>query len=145
VTSLELAASKLVVTLLPVDIKSAGDLEGAFADMKKSGAQVIFVTGAALVLSLAKPIADLALAARLPSYIQGGGCGRRIGEPRPRSHGNDASRGCSDRQDHQRHQPVRHSGRAAHQIRAGHQSEDHPLAEPGHPPSLLALADEVIE
>jgi putative ABC transport system substrate-binding protein len=29
VTSLELAASKLGVTLLPVDIKSAGDLEGA--------------------------------------------------------------------------------------------------------------------
>jgi putative tryptophan/tyrosine transport system substrate-binding protein len=67
VTSLELAARKLGVTLLPVDIKSAGDLEGAFADMKKSGAQAIFVTGAALVLSLAKPIADLALVARLPS------------------------------------------------------------------------------
>ena len=37
VTSLELAASKLRGTLLPVDIKSAGDLEGAFADMKKNG------------------------------------------------------------------------------------------------------------
>ena len=67
VTSLELAASKLGVILLPVDIKSAGDLEGGFADMKKNGAQALFVTGAALVLSLAKPIADLALAARLPS------------------------------------------------------------------------------
>jgi putative tryptophan/tyrosine transport system substrate-binding protein len=66
-TSLELAASKLGVTLLPVDIKSAGDLEGAFADMKKSEAQALFVAGAALVLSLTKQVADLALAARLPS------------------------------------------------------------------------------
>jgi putative ABC transport system substrate-binding protein len=67
VASLELAAGKLGVTLLPVDVKSADDLEPAFARMKESEAQAVFVPGAAFALSFRKQIADLALAARLPS------------------------------------------------------------------------------
>jgi putative tryptophan/tyrosine transport system substrate-binding protein len=67
VASLELAAGKLGVTLLPVDIKSADDLEPAFGTMKTSNAQAVFVPGAALALSLTKQIADLAIAAHLPS------------------------------------------------------------------------------
>jgi putative tryptophan/tyrosine transport system substrate-binding protein len=67
VASLELAAGKLGITLLPVDVKSADDLEPAFASMKESEAQAVFVPGAAFALSFRKEIADLALAARLPS------------------------------------------------------------------------------
>jgi putative ABC transport system substrate-binding protein len=66
-TSLDLAANKLGVTLLPVDIKSPDDLGAAFASMKKSEAETLIVPGAALVFTLSKQIADLALAAHLPS------------------------------------------------------------------------------
>jgi putative tryptophan/tyrosine transport system substrate-binding protein len=65
--SLELAASKLGVNLLPVDIQSPGDLELAFASMKKSAAEALIVPGAALVFTLNRQIADLALAAHMPS------------------------------------------------------------------------------
>ena len=65
--SLDLAAHQLGVTLIPVDIKSAEDLDAAFAAMKQSEAQALLVLGAALVSVLGKQIADLALAAHLPS------------------------------------------------------------------------------
>jgi putative tryptophan/tyrosine transport system substrate-binding protein len=42
-TSLELAARELGLTLIPVYINSADDLDGAFADMKKSEAEALFV------------------------------------------------------------------------------------------------------
>ncbi len=65
--SLEVAANKLGATLVPVDIKSPDDLEAAFASMKKSEAEALIVPGAALVFTLNKQIADLALAAHMPS------------------------------------------------------------------------------
>jgi len=64
---LEPAARELGLTLVRVDIKSADDLEGAFADMKKSQAEALFVSRTGLTANLGKQIADLALAARLPS------------------------------------------------------------------------------
>jgi len=60
-------AHQLGVTLIPVNIKSAKDLDAAFAAMKQSEAQALLVLGAALVSVLGKQIADLALAAHLPS------------------------------------------------------------------------------
>jgi putative ABC transport system substrate-binding protein len=66
-TALDQAARQLGLTLVPVDIKSADDLEGAFAGMKESKAEALFVTRTALTFNLAKQIADLALAAHLPS------------------------------------------------------------------------------
>jgi putative ABC transport system substrate-binding protein len=63
----DLAARELGVTLLPVGIKSADDLETAFASMKKDGAQAVMPTRSSLTFNLGKQIADLALAARLPS------------------------------------------------------------------------------
>jgi putative ABC transport system substrate-binding protein len=63
----DLAARDLGVTLLPVGIKSAGDLEAAFASMKKSEAQALMPTRTALTFDLGRQIADLALAAHLPS------------------------------------------------------------------------------
>jgi putative ABC transport system substrate-binding protein len=66
-TSTDLAARELGLTLIPVDIRSADDLEGAFADMKKSQAEALFVSRTGLTFNLGKQIADLALAAHLPS------------------------------------------------------------------------------
>jgi putative tryptophan/tyrosine transport system substrate-binding protein len=65
--ALDQAARELGLTLVPVDIKSADELETAFASMKKSEAGALFVTRTALTLEAGKPIADLAIAARLPS------------------------------------------------------------------------------
>jgi putative ABC transport system substrate-binding protein len=66
-TALDLAARELGLALLPIDIKSADELETAFADMKKSGAEALFVTRTALFANAGKQIADLAIAAHLPS------------------------------------------------------------------------------
>ena len=46
-TALELAARQLGITLVPVDFASAGDLETAFAEMKKSEAEALIVLGGA--------------------------------------------------------------------------------------------------
>jgi putative ABC transport system substrate-binding protein len=66
-TSLDQAARELGLSLVPVDIKSADELEVAFADIKKSGAEALFVTRTALLANAGKQIADLAIAAHLPS------------------------------------------------------------------------------
>ena len=65
--ALDQAARDLGLTLVPVDIKSADELETAFASMKKSEAGALFVTRTALTLTAGKLIADLAIATRLPS------------------------------------------------------------------------------
>ena len=65
--TLEPAAHQLGLTLIPIDIKSTDDLEGAFADMKQSQAEALFVSRTGLTANLGKQIADLALAAHLPS------------------------------------------------------------------------------
>jgi putative ABC transport system substrate-binding protein len=66
-TALDQAAHDLGLTLGFVDIKSADDLEGAFAGIKTSEAAALFVTRTNLTYTASKQIADLALAARLPS------------------------------------------------------------------------------
>ncbi len=66
-TALDQAARDLGVTLVPADIKSADELETAFADLKKSGAEALFVTRTALLANAGKQIADLAIATHLPS------------------------------------------------------------------------------
>jgi putative tryptophan/tyrosine transport system substrate-binding protein len=66
-TSLDQAAGELGLSLVPVDIKSADELETAFAGIKKSGAEALFVTRTALLANAGKQIADLAIAAHLPS------------------------------------------------------------------------------
>ena len=67
VAALDQAARELGVTVTPVGIKSADDLEGAFVDIKESRADAVFVYRTALTFNLGKQIADLALAAHLPS------------------------------------------------------------------------------
>jgi putative tryptophan/tyrosine transport system substrate-binding protein len=66
-TALDQAAHELGLSLVLFDIKSANDLEGAFANMKTSGAEALFVTRTNVTFTAGKQIADLALAARLPS------------------------------------------------------------------------------
>ena len=66
-TALNQAARELGLTLVPTDIKSADELEMAFADMKKSGAEALFVTRTALLANAGKQIADLAISTHLPS------------------------------------------------------------------------------
>jgi putative ABC transport system substrate-binding protein len=66
-TSLDQAARELGLSLVPVDIKSADELEMAFAGIKKNGAEGLFVTRTALLANAGKQIADLAIAAHLPS------------------------------------------------------------------------------
>jgi len=63
----DLAARELAVTLMPVVIKSADDLEAAFTSMKKDGAQAVMPIRSSPTFVLGKEIADLALAAHLPS------------------------------------------------------------------------------
>ena len=65
--SLELAAPKLGVTILPVDLRSADAVEAAFASIKESGAEALIVIRSALASAIAERIAGLALKARLPS------------------------------------------------------------------------------
>jgi putative tryptophan/tyrosine transport system substrate-binding protein len=57
-TAMNQAARQLGLSLLPIDVKSADDLEAAFADMKKSGAEAVFLTRTALVFNAGKQIAD---------------------------------------------------------------------------------------
>ena len=66
-TALGQAARQLGLTLVPTDIKSADELKTAFADMKKSGAEALFVTRTALLANAGKQIADLAISTHLPS------------------------------------------------------------------------------
>jgi putative tryptophan/tyrosine transport system substrate-binding protein len=66
-TPLDQAARELGLSLVPVDIKSPDELETAFASIRKSGAEALFVTRTNLTFNLGKEIADLALAAHLPS------------------------------------------------------------------------------
>jgi putative ABC transport system substrate-binding protein len=66
-TALGQAARELGLTLVPADIKSADELETALADMKKSGAEALFVTRTALLANAGKQIADRAISTHLPS------------------------------------------------------------------------------
>jgi putative tryptophan/tyrosine transport system substrate-binding protein len=65
--SLEQTAPALGVTLLPVDIKSADELEAAFMHMTRDGAQGLLVIAGSLTFFVSKQIADLTLMHKLPS------------------------------------------------------------------------------
>jgi putative ABC transport system substrate-binding protein len=65
-TSLDRAAPELGLTLVPIDIKSADDLETAFATIKKSEVGALLPIAGVLTFTLDSEIADRALAAQLP-------------------------------------------------------------------------------
>jgi putative tryptophan/tyrosine transport system substrate-binding protein len=64
--SLDEAASELGVAIVPIDIKSADDLETAFAEIKNSEVGAALAIAGALTFQVSPEIADRALAARLP-------------------------------------------------------------------------------
>jgi putative tryptophan/tyrosine transport system substrate-binding protein len=146
-TALDQAAHDLGLTLVFVDIKSADDLEGAFAGMKRNEAEALFVTRTNLTYTASKQIADLALAAHLPScwpFRESAIAGGLV------SYGPD------------RVAMVRPAAAQIAKIIKGTSPADIPIEQPTRyelyvnlrtarllnltiPPSLLALADEVIE
>jgi putative ABC transport system substrate-binding protein len=65
-TSLDGAAPELGVTLVPIDMKSADDLETAFAKIKDSEVEALLAIAGALTFTIDAEIADRALAAHLP-------------------------------------------------------------------------------
>jgi len=66
-TSLEISAPLLGITLTVAEIGSADELTTAFAEMQRSKAEALLVVAGALTYPNGKMIADLALAHRLPS------------------------------------------------------------------------------
>jgi putative tryptophan/tyrosine transport system substrate-binding protein len=145
--TLEPAAHQLGLTLIPIDIKSADDLEGAFADMKQSQAEALFVSRTGLTANLGKQIADLALAAHLPSCY---------------SFRTTVMAGGLVSLDADRPAMTRPAAAQIDKIIKGTNPADIPVEQPTRfelyinlktarllnltiPPSLLALADELIE
>jgi putative tryptophan/tyrosine transport system substrate-binding protein len=145
--NLEPAAHQLGLTLIPIDIKSADDLEGAFADMKKSQAEALFVSRTGLTANLGKEIADRALAAHLPSCypfrttVMAGGLvsldADRLAMTRPAAAQIDKIIKGTSPADIPVEQPTR--------FELYINLKTARLLNLTIPPSLLALADEVIE
>jgi putative ABC transport system substrate-binding protein len=146
-TALDLAARELGLTLVPADIKSADELETAFASMKKSGAEALFVTRTALIANAGKQIADLAIAAHLPScypfrwMVIAGGLvsldADRLAMTRPAAAQIDKIIKGTSPADIPVEQPTRYE--LYINLKTAR------LLNLTIPPSLLALADEVIE
>lgn len=146
-TALNRAAHDLGLTLVPTDIKSAGELETAFANIKKNEAEALFLTRTALLANAGKQIADLAIAARLPSS-----CPFR----------RQVVAGGSVSLDADRLAMTRRAAAQIDEIIRGTRPADIPVEEPTRyelyinlktarllnltiPPSLLAAADKIIE
>jgi putative tryptophan/tyrosine transport system substrate-binding protein len=146
-TALDQAARELGLTLVPVDIKSADELEAAFANMKKGGAEALFLTRTALLANAGKQIAELAIATHLPSS-----CPFR----------RQVIAGGLVSLDADRLAMTRPAAAQIGKIIKGNSPADIPVEQPTRyelyinlktarllnltiPPSLLALADEVIE
>jgi putative ABC transport system substrate-binding protein len=146
-TALDQAARDLGLTLVPVDIKSADELEMAFAGIKKSGAEAFFVTRTALLSNAGEQIADLTIAAHLPSC-----------DPFRRM----VIAGGLVSLDADRFAMTRRAAAQIDKIIKGTSPADIPVEQPTRyelyinlktarllnltiPPTLLALADEVIE
>lgn len=67
VAKLEQAAPSVAVQLVPVDVRRGEDLDAAFAEIKRKGAQGVMVVAGAFTVSNGQRIAQLALTHHLPS------------------------------------------------------------------------------
>ncbi|MBV8336704.1 MAG: ABC transporter substrate-binding protein, partial [Alphaproteobacteria bacterium] len=146
-TALDQAARQLRLTVIRVDIKSTDDLDAAFTTMKESDAGALFVTRTALTLTAGKRIADLAIAAHLPSC---------------HSFREEVMVGGLVSLDADRLEMIRSAAAQIDKIIKGTNPADIPVEQPTRfelyinlktahllnltiPPALLAVADEVIE
>ena len=66
-TSMEKPAAEFGITLIPVDVEAAEQMDAAFARMKQAEAQALVVVAGGLTYDRSKEIAALALRYRLPS------------------------------------------------------------------------------
>ena len=69
--ALEEPARLLRVDLIPVGAQTAADLEGAFSTMARRGAQALLVFNVVPFITARQRIAELAIAHRLPTVVQG--------------------------------------------------------------------------
>jgi putative ABC transport system substrate-binding protein len=69
--ALEEPARMLRLRLQPIGARTAGELEGAFATMARGGAQAVLVFSTPPFITERERIAELAMAHRLPSLVQG--------------------------------------------------------------------------
>jgi putative tryptophan/tyrosine transport system substrate-binding protein len=69
--AVETPARTLGLQLQPVGARGAGDLDGAFATMTKGGAQAALVFSTVPFVNARQRIAELAIAHRLPTMMQG--------------------------------------------------------------------------
>jgi ABC-type uncharacterized transport system substrate-binding protein len=69
--ALEEPARMLRFRLQPIGARTAGELEGAFATMARGGAQAVLVFSTPPFITERERIAELAIAHRLPSLVQG--------------------------------------------------------------------------
>jgi len=146
-TALNQAARELGLTLVPTDIKSADELEMAFATIKKGGVDALFVTRTALLANAGKQIAELAISTHLPScdsfrrMVIAGGLvsldADRLAMTRPAAAQIDKIIKGSSPADIPVEQPTR--------FELYINLKTARLLNLTIPPSLLALADEVIE
>jgi putative ABC transport system substrate-binding protein len=65
--AVEEAGRTLRVQVQPVGVRTAGELEGAFAAMARARAQAVLVLGAAILLAERQRVAELAIKHRLPT------------------------------------------------------------------------------
>ena len=68
---LEESAPVLRLQLQPVGARTAAELEDAFSTMSRGGAQAILVLGTPFFITARERIAELAIAHRLPTMLQG--------------------------------------------------------------------------
>jgi ABC-type uncharacterized transport system substrate-binding protein len=69
--ALEEPARLLRLQLQPIGARTAGELEGAFSTMVRGGAQAVLVFSTPPFMTARQRIADLAIAHRLPTMVQG--------------------------------------------------------------------------
>src|SRR4029450_6875002 len=69
--ALEEPARQLRLQLQPVGARTAGELEGAFSTMARGGAQALLVFSTPPFITARQRIAELAIAHRLPTMVQG--------------------------------------------------------------------------
>ena len=131
----KVAANALGITLVPVDIRTANDLAAGFETFVRERVELVLLLGDALVMSERRQIADLAVAARLPSMyffreyaVAGGlisyGINLRESNRRAAAYVDKISK---------RKQARRLASRVPNQIGNGHQSQDSEGARHHHP------------
>jgi len=69
--ALEEPARQLRLQLQPIGARTAGELEGAFSTMARGGAQALLVFSTPPFITARQRIAELAIAHRLPTMVQG--------------------------------------------------------------------------